>query len=230
MVDTLLRAIKDLFDKKIFFTSLIPIVVAALFWGVVFFLFHTQINSFFVYLVGHIPFIGDAAWLKESVEAIGGVFIYYQLLIITSVMIVGIIADKIVEIINAKYYHLKKEGFGTLWGSVAISLKQNIIFIILFLILIPAMFVPLLNILVNLLLWMILIKKPMFYDSISMYATKDEYAKLLKSNKMSTLLITILSASLFLIPILGVFVYVVQLLIFTHFNLARLQKLRLVKR
>ena len=226
MVNVLLRAIKDIFDKKIFFTSFIPIIVAALFWGVVFFVFHTQINAFFVYLVSHIPFFGETTWLKDIVEAVGGIFIYYQLLILTSVLIVGLIADKIVDTINAKYYHLKKEGFGTLLGSISISLKQNGIFIVLFLILLPTMFIPLLNVFVNLILWMILIKKPMFYDSISMYATKDEYRTLLKNEKLSTNMITLLSATLFLIPILGVFVYILQLLIFTHFNLKRLERLR----
>jgi uncharacterized protein involved in cysteine biosynthesis len=226
MVDVLMRAIKDVFDKKIFFTSLIPIVIAALFWGVVFFVFHTQINSFFVYLVSHVPFFGDATWLKDIVEAVGGIFVYYQLLILTSVLIVGLIADKIVDNINDKYYHLKKNGFGSVLGSIGISLKQNAIFIVLFLILLPTMFVPLLNIFVNLILWMILIKKPMFYDSVSMYASIDEYAMLQKNEKMSTTMISLLSASLFLVPILGVFVYILQLLIFTHFNLKRLERLR----
>ena len=112
-------------------------------------------------------------------------------------------------------------------GSIGISLKQNFVFIVLFLILIPAMFTPLLNLFVNHILWMILIKKPMFYDSISKYATKDEYTTLLKNEKMSTIIITLLSASLFLMPIIGVFAYVLQLLIFTHFNLKSLEKLRL---
>jgi len=226
MFEILGRSIKDVFDKKIFFTSLIPIVVAATFWGVVFFTFHTQINSFFVYLVSHIPFFGDTTWLKNIVETVGGIFVYYQLLILTSVLIVGLIADKIVDKINAKYYHLKKDGFGSVAGSIGISLKQNAIFIVLFLILLPTMFIPLLNIFVNLLLWMILIKKPMFYDSISMYASRDEYAILEKNEKMSTVMISLLSASLFLVPILGVFVYILQLLIFTHFNLKRLERLR----
>ena len=226
MVDILLRAIKDVFDKKIFFTSLIPIVVAALFWGVVFFVFHTQINSFFVYLVGHIPFFGDATWLKDIMEAVGGIFVYYQLLILTSVLIVGLIADKIVDKINAKYYHLKKDGFGSIVGSIGISLKQNAIFIVLFLILLPTMFIPLLNIFINLFLFILLIKKPMFYYSISMYASRDEYAILEKNDKMSTTIMSLLSASLFLVPILGVFVYILQLLIFTHFNLKRLERLR----
>jgi len=88
------------------------------------------------------------------------------------------------------------------------------------------MFIPMLNILANLILWTILIKEPMYYDSIAMYATKDEYKQLQKNNKLKIIIIAFLSASLFLVPLFGVFVYVLQLLIFTHFNLSKLQEIR----
>ena len=226
MIDIIIKSIKDLFDKKILFTSLIPIVIAAFFWGLVFFIFHTDISHFIKWLVSHIPFIGDKSWVQSLVEAVGGVVVYYELLITTSIMIVGVIADRIVERINDKYYHLTKKGFGSLRESIFISLKQNIIFFILFFIFIPAMFVPFLNIFVHLLLWSILIKKPTFYDSITLYATRDEYNTLLNTNKLTLLVITLLSASLFLVPVVGIFVYIGQLLMFTHFNLKRLQDLR----
>ena len=226
MFEILTKSTKDIFDKKILFTSLIPIIIAAIFWGIIFFIFHTNINDMFVWLVSHIPFVSDGSWIKDIFETVGGIFVYYQLLIITSVLIVGLIADRIVDIINEKYYNLEKKGFGTTSKSIIISLKQNMIFIILFIILLPTMFVPLVNIFVNIILWMILIKKPMFYDSISAIASKDEYNKLYSSDKFKTRLITLLSASLFLIPIIGVFVYIVQLLVFIHFNMRRLQDIR----
>ena len=226
MLELIIKSTKDIFDKKILFTSLIPIVIAAIFWGVVFFIFHTNINNMFVWVVSHIPFVSDGSWIKDILETVGGIFVYYQLLIITSVMIVGIVADKIVDRVNEKYYHLDKNGFGTTGESIIISLKQNMIFIILFIILLPTMFIPLINIVVNILLWMVLIKKPIFYDSISTIASKDEYDRLYSNNKIRIRLITLLGASLFLIPILGIFVYIIQLLIFTHFNMQRLQHLR----
>ncbi len=46
------------------------------------------------------------------------------------------------------------------------------------------------------------------------------------TNKLTLTLITIISASLFLIPVIGIFVYILQFLMFTHFNLKRLQSLR----
>ena len=226
MLEIIINSIKDLFDRKILFTSLIPIIVAAVFWGIVFFVFHSQINGFFVYITNHIPFISGADWIKNIIEAIGGIFIYYQLLIITSTMIVGIIADKIVDRVNEKYYHLKSQGFGSFIGSIGITLKYNLIFIILFIIFLPAMFIPGLNIFINVILWVILIKNPIFYDSIAMYASKEEYQALQNKNKTTTLIIAILGATLFLIPILGVFVYIVQLLLFTHYNLRRLKELK----
>ena len=226
MLEILINSIKDLFDRKILFTSLIPIIVAAIFWGIVFFVFHSQIKGFFVYLTNHIPFISDAEWIKNIIEAIGGIFIYYQLLIITSTMIVGIIADKIVDRINEKYYNLNKEGFGNFLGSMGITLKYNLIFFVLLIVFLPVMFIPGLNILVNVILWMILIKEPIFYDSVAMYASKEEYQLLKNQNKTTTFLIAFLSSLLFLIPVIGVFVYIVQLLLFTHYNLKRLKKLR----
>ena len=183
MLEILIKSIKDIFDKKILFTSLVPIIIAAIFWGIVFFVFHSQINDFFVYLISHIPFISDSNWIKNIIEVIGGIFIYYQLLIITSTLIAGVIADKIVNRINEKYYHLKKQGFGSFIGSIAITLKYNLIFIILFIIFLPAMFIPGINVLVNIILWMILIKEPIFYDSVAFYATKNEY-QILKQDKL----------------------------------------------
>jgi len=225
MLEIIIKSIKDVFDRKILFTSLIPLIIAAIFWGIVFFIFHSQINNFFVYLISHIPFIANANWIKDIVEFIGGIFIYYQLLIITSTLIVGIIADRVVDRINEKYYHLERKGFGSLIGSIGITLKYNLIFIILFIIFLPAMFIPGINILTNIILWMILIKEPVFYDSVAFYATKEEYQKL-KQDKLKIFLIAFLGSLLFLVPILGIFVYIAQLILFTHFNLQKLKEFR----
>jgi len=226
MLELLLKSIKDLFNTKILLASLVPIVVASLFWGLIFFIFRNQINQFIVWLISYIPFVGDSSWLVNIVETIGGIFIYYELLIITSIMIVGIIADKIVDEINSKYYHNEKRGFGTTLESIIISLKQNLLFIILFILFLPAMFIPVVNILVHLFLWSILIKKPTFYDSIAMYATKNEFHQLESSNTMKLRFIALASAALLLVPVFGIFVYILQLLMFAHFNLQRLKAIR----
>jgi len=226
MLAIFLKALKDLLNKKIFLTSLIPLLVTAAVWGILFYLLSAPINNFIESLLSYIPFIGDAHWFQSAVESVGGILIYYELVIITSVMIVGIIADKIIDIINDTYYHNDKRGFGTTFGSVSLALKQNMIFILLLIITFPFLFVPFLNIFVHLFLWSILIKKPNFYDSVAMYATKEEYKELQSKDKFQTNGIALISASLFLIPVIGIFIYIVQLLMFTHFNLQRLKEMR----
>jgi uncharacterized protein involved in cysteine biosynthesis len=225
MLSVFSKSLKDFFDIKILLVSLLPITGAAVLWAVVFYVFSSQIDSALGSLLGTIPFL-DNAWVRGSLELVGGVFIYYQLLIVTAVMIVGIIADWVVDRVNGKSYHLEKRGFGSLTGSILISLKSNVLFMLLFVLFLPLMFVPLINVFVNLFLWVILIKTPLFYDSLAMYATRGEYRVLKKSNRWSTFSIALASASLFLIPVVGVFIYVLQLLFFTNYNLQRLAKIR----
>ena len=225
MLSIFLKSIRDFLRPKILFISLLPIFGAALIWAGVFYLFYEQIHAALLQLLGHVPFI-DSELLLNAIEWVGGAFIYYQLLILTSVMIVGLIADGVVDRVNARSYRLEKSGFGTLRGSVLISLRSNLVFVVLFVLTLPLIFVPLLNVLVQMLLWVVLIRTPLFYDSLAMYSTRDEYEALKGSERLVGFVVALAAASLFLIPLVGVFVYVLQLLFFTHFNLRRLAVIR----
>ncbi len=220
------NATKDLFTKKILLVSLLPLAIAALALGLLFWLFGGVLSGLVESLFLHIPYIGSWKWLQNSINAVGGVLLYSELLIIVSVMIVGIVADKVVIYINDQHYHNAKKGFGTLAKSIIVSLKQNIIYIILLIFLFPLFFIPIIGLIVHLLLWYILIKKPLFFDSVALYATKDEYKRLMKSDRLQTISLTLMSASLFFIPVIGVFIYVFQLVVFAHYNLSRLLKIR----
>lgn len=224
MLSNFTRSLKDFFDKKVLLLSVVPVLIAAVFWGLIFFIFSDAIHAFFVWIVSHIPFVsGD--FLANITQGFFGVIVFYELMIISSVLFVGIVADGIVDRINAKYYHLEKRGFGTFLGSMAKAVKSNILFMVLFIILIPTMFIPFLNVFIHLFLWSIMIKEPMFYDSLAFYATKEEFEQIKKNNKFKIWLISFGSSALFLLPVIGVFLYVLQLIIFTHFNLQNLRRL-----
>lgn len=221
------KSLQDFLDPKILFISLLPITFAAIFWGVVFYVFQGQIDAALEgFLARRVPFV-NADWASAIVGVIGGIFIYYELLLITAVMIVGLIADVVVGRINAKQYRLQKRGFGSLSGSLLISLRSNAVFILLFVITLPLLFVPVLNILIHLFLWVVLIKSPLFYDSIAMFATREEYQVLKRTQRWRTRGIAYLAASLFMIPVIGVFIYVLQLIFFAHYNLQRLTDMRM---
>jgi len=220
------KSLRDFLDAKILFVSLLPITLAAIFWALVFYVFQGPIDAALEsFLMRRLPFF-NADWAAAIVGVIGGIFIYYELLLITAVMIVGLIADIVVGRINNKQYRLEKRGFGTLTGSVLISLRSNAFFIVLFVITLPLLFVPVFNVFVHLFLWVLLIKSPLFYDSIAMFATREEYQALKSTRRWRTRGIAYLAASLFLIPVVGVFIYVLQLIFFAHYNLQRLADMR----
>ena len=166
MLSIFAKSLKDFFDIKILLTSLLPITGAALIWGGIFYVFSSQIDSALADLLGHVPFLNND-WVRSTVELVGGVFLYYELLIVTAVMIVGVIAEWVVDRVNGKSYQLEKRGFGSFSGSMITSLKSNLLFMLLFVLFLPLIFIPLINIFVHLFLWMILIKTPLFYDSIA---------------------------------------------------------------
>jgi hypothetical protein len=225
MIKMFIKSFKDFLDKKILLLSFVPVFISIIFLGIVFFIFSDNINQFFIWIVGHIPFI-NGNFISSIVQGILGIIIFYELVLIMSVLFVGFIADGVVDRINEKHYHLKKLGFGTFLGSMAEAVKSNILFIILFIILIPTMFIPFLNVVIQIFLWSFLIKSPMFYDALAFYATKDQFEKIKKSNRFKIWFLSFMAASLFLIPVFGIFSYVLQLILFTHFNLSRLQKMQ----
>lgn len=225
MLTIFTRSLRDFLNFRILLLSIVPILGAGLFWGGVFYLFAEQIDALLVGWLSRLPLV-NTEWAVDAVELLGGLLVFYQLMIATAVMIVGLIADGVVDRVNARRYHLQKTGFGTLSGSIWTSLRSNLVFILLFILFLPLVFVPIVNIVVQLWLWMLLIRKPLYYDSLAMYASRAEYTGLMHSERGRNFMLTLGAASLFLIPLVGVFIYVLQLLLFTNFNLARLVRLR----
>ncbi|GEM_PF-2162101 len=225
MFPIFIRSLKDFFDKKILLISIVPMLISAVVLGSILLIFSNNIHEFFIWIMSHIPFI-NGELVAGITQGLFVILIFYELIIISSVLFVGIVTDSVVDRINAKHYNLEKRGFGTLLGSMAKAIKSNIIFIILFIILIPTLFIPFLNILIHLLLWSILIKEPMFYDSLAFYANKEEFEQIKQKNKFKIWFISFVSSALFLLPMIGVFLYVLQLIIFTHFNLQNLKHSR----
>ena len=224
MIALLLKSFKDFMHPKILLYSLIPLFLAALVLGGIFYLLHTQIESYFITIASYIPFV-SAEWVQKISESFLGIFLFYEFWIMLSLVFVGLISEKVVDFINNRYYHLEKNGFGSATGSIIIALKSNALFFILFLITSPLLLIPIINILLHILLWMVMLKAPMYYDACAFYATKMQYKEIKKKNKGGLRFITLISASLLLIPFVGVLLYVLQLIMYTHFSLSKLKAL-----
>jgi hypothetical protein len=223
MIALVVRSFKDFLHPKILLLSLVPFVLASIFLGILFYLIHTQIAGFFPLIASYIPFV-SAQWVQGISESFLGAFIFYEFWVMLALVFVGLISDKVVDTINNKYYHLEKKGFGSMTGSIFCALKSNTLFLLLFIITSPLLLIPGMNIFLHVLLWMVMLKAPMYYDACAFYATKEEFEMIKKKHKSELRLITFLSACLLLIPFVGVFLYVLELIMYTHFSLSKLKE------
>lgn len=223
MIDLLSKSIKDFIHPKILLYSLIPIILSGLVLTGLFYLLHTQIEGYFITIASYISFV-SAEWVQKISESFLGFFIFYEFWIMLALVFVGLISEHVVDFINKKYYHLEKKGFGSTSGSIMIALKSNALFLLLFIITSPLLLIPVVNIILHVLLWMVMLKAPMYYDACAFYATKKQFKEIKKKHKSGLRFITLLSASLLLIPFLGVLLYVLQLIMYTHFSLSKLKE------
>ncbi len=223
MLSTIKKSTRDLFDAKILSIWIGSLLASGLvLWGL-FTLLKSTLSGYILSFASHIPFI-PAHWIEVASESILGIFIFYQFWIVVALIVVGILADKIVDRINQKYYKLPKNGFGTTAGSIMTSLKANLKYLVLLMLFGILYFIPGVNVVVQVMLSMVLIKDPIYYDATAFYTSKEEFKKIRKVHKNEFRLITLLSALLLLIPFIGVAAYILQLIIFTHFSLSKLKQ------
>lgn len=224
MLNLLIKSLKDFLDKRILLLSVLPLFISALVIGLLFFIFSNKIHQFFIWIANYIPFVSSSS-VANIAQSIISLTFFYQLMVMMSVMFVGLVADKIADRINAKNYQMDKQGFGTLAGSITTAIKANLLFILLLILFSPTLFIPGVNIVVHIFLWSVLIKSPLFYDSLAFYASKNQFKQIRKNNKQRILLLSLALSCLFFIPVFGVFLYVFQLIVFIHFNLGNLKQL-----
>ncbi len=226
MIALLLRALKDFFNPKILGYAILPILLAGALLGGFFYMIESYLVEFFAYLASFIPFVSKE-WIASVSTAAVGIVVFYEFWLMSALILVGLVSDKVVDAINEKYYHLEKKGFGTTIGSIVSALKANAIYIFLLLIISPLLLIPGVNLLIHILLWMLMLKAPMYYDACAFYANKQEFKEISKENKKELRLITFFSALMLLIPFVGVFLYIYQLILYTHASLTQLKQKRL---
>lgn len=216
-------SIGDFFTKRLLILSLIPSLIAILFWSMVFLLFHSQLKEFAHSLIAYVPF-ATADWIENIASMVILIFLFYQFVLITVILSLVFLAKKIVLSINEKHYHLGLNGDGSLSTSFLVALKASVIFLLLYLLLLPTLFIPGINVAVHLALWSILIKQPLLCSSTVMVAEKSEYKSLLRKHRWSLILMSVLLSVLYIIPVIGAFVAVFQLVVFAHYSLTKIKQ------
>jgi len=170
MFDLLLKTLSDLKEPAILWRLFIPFIASIVLVSILGYgLFGVFLISDFVtanpmvaevnawtteaeQTIGSVPFIGAVLlWVVTAVFAVVagvlGVLLGSYLILLFAMIITGFMTDSLVKVVHDKHYpNVDYQGHGTMWGMLGKMLKFGLLLLLLFILTIPMLFIPLVNI------------------------------------------------------------------------------------
>lgn len=179
--------------------SILVLILSALLWGIIWFFEGDYIYNEFLKLLTWLPF----ETLEKGIAFLIGYYIIYNAIIITMLFVTSILSEPIISSIAKKHFNMEVVK-DNLFESIKYTIKDSIIFIIASIVLFPLLFVPIINLIVQVLLWIWLIKDTISIDALSL-ANKKLDLNLIKEKRAAIWFISFVTALFNFIPILNLF-------------------------
>ncbi|PTB88064.1 hypothetical protein C9925_00545 [cyanobacterium G8-9] len=171
-----------------------------MFWGIVWFIKGDYIYREFLQLLTVLPF----QTVEKGIAFFIGFYFIYNAIVVTMVFVASLFSEPLIVSIEKRHFSEDEVRRDHVWSSVAYTLKDSFIFLGVSLLLFPLLFIPVLNIVVQIGLWTWLIKDTMTYDAASLvYEKVDKEA--LKKDRLASWFISIIVALFNLVPVLNIF-------------------------
>ena len=231
----------DTFSPRVLLVSLVSFLLTLLVFVGIIWLFFGGMGALSLWLSESVQsFEGslEQSWLFSVVSLIfitktvvsilffftSALVVYYLFLMVYSV-IVGFFSGYFISEIARNYYpHVALKGIGFV-GYVGVMLKSVLITTVLFIILSPLVFIPLLNFLLLLPVFY-LFHKLLVLEVSSMVNTSSEYKVLKQHHSGGMRSISLLCFALTFIPFIGVVIYPYYVIVMSHFLLRKTGALR----
>ena len=213
MQQAIKKSFKDIFSKEvIFFTIQITLASLLLAWFFVWLFWGSFAHLIGAYL-SWIPW----KWLQTSGITLATFGVSYMLFIIIISILTSLFSEKLLIKLAKKHYRfIEVIGTTDMTTSILITLKESAIFLFLFILAIPLLFIPIVGQITMLYLWSILIKKPTIYDVGSLFIKEK---KILKEKSKKARLIAIIASLFNYIPVLNIFAPIFAQILFLHYLL-----------
>ncbi len=215
MYQTIIKSFKDILSPMVLIFILKIGLGSILIWVAILGYFWKSFDGFVTSYLNWIPW----EWLQSTVSVISTPLVGYILVIITISILTSLFSDKLMIALAKKHYPQQEiVDDVSITGSIMVTIKSIIIFLILFIMLFPFIFIPILGQLVLLYLWSILLKEPMVHDVGGLFiADKKE----LKEKRKGARIIAMIAALFNYIPLLNIFAPIFAQIVFLHHILKR---------
>jgi CysZ protein len=234
MFDALSRAFRDLFQLKVMWIVIWPMLAALLLWivlGVSFW------DTFSGWIASGLNAIGIQAWLEgveprwvaNAIQAVAHLILFVPLVFITALLITAVFAMPalIALVAGHDYPQLKRENGGGLVGSLINTAVAIVVFIAIWVLTLPLWLIGA-GVVVPFIAAAYLNQRLFRYDAIAEHASREEMQTMVSRHRSSWWSLGLLTGLLQFVPLLNLFAPVLTALAFIHFGLARLADLRRV--
>ncbi len=220
MLGSITKALADIFSPLVLKFVLKVGFGSILFWVVALGAGWSYFEEFVAHYISMLPYVGKLTWFQEGGAFVSALILGYTLVIITISILTSLFSEPVlIELAKKHYPNISPIKGGKVERSLYYTIKANIVFVILLLLLFPLLFVPILGQIVMLWLWSIQLKEPTIYDVGTLFIADEK--RLLKESKGGARIIAIISALFNYIPVLNIFAPLYAQIMFLHYILSK---------
>lgn len=167
------------------------------------------------------------SWLASFLIYTVGSIVVMMFSVFISLLIIGFLTPMILKVIQKRHYPtLEFKGYGDVTSVIWVSIKSILVMLLLFIVLIPFYFIPVINIIAFNLPLYYLFHKLLNFDVVSTIMTKDESYFLKTKHKSLFRMRTIFLYIISMIPFITLFSTVFYIVYLGHGYMSKLQELR----
>lgn len=232
ILDAIFCALRDLFQFKVLWIVIWPMLVAALLWmvlGVAFW------DTFSGWIASGLTVIGVQEWLEgleprwvaNAIQTIVHLILFVPLVFTTALLITAFFAmPALIRLVaDRDYPQLKREHGGSNVGNLLNAVLAISVFIAIWMMSLPLWLIGI-GVIVPFIAATYLNQRLFRFDAVAEHASKEEMKSMFSIYQSSWWGLGLLTGLLQFVPILNLFAPVLTALAFIHFGLARLTSLR----
>lgn len=251
-IDILSRSLKDFLTPKMLKIALVPLIVTMILIYSLFFaaadfgitalqqaaeasqngqevIIDENAPFYFVWATYLIVFLfkySFTSWIAAFLLYTIGSIIVLQASVILTLVVIGFLTPMILGVVHKRHYsHLTLHGHGSLLSPLWVLFKSSLMMILLFILLIPVYFIPLLNIIAFALPLYYFFHKLLNHDVASTLLSEEEYKKIYKKEANAFRGRTLFLYLVSMIPFITLFTAVFYIIYLGHAYLIKLEKL-----
>ena len=180
----------------------------------------------FTYLIVFLFKYSITSWLAGFLlYTVGAIFIFHLSVILT-LIIIGFLTPFVVNYLKKNHYNnLDLKPYGTILGAIWILLKAFFMMVLLYILLVPLYFLPLVNLIALYLPLYYFFHKLLNYDVSSTILSKEEYKIIYSKNSNSFRIRTFVLYFTSSIPFIALFVAIFYVIYISHAYFIELEKI-----